>query len=73
MAAIAISLLWLLVGAICLAGVIYILIYGVENFISPIPERLKQGVWFIFLLLIIIYLITALTGQGGVNLARPFH
>jgi hypothetical protein len=73
MAAIAVSLLWLLIGAICLAGVIYLLFYGVENFITPIPERLKQGVWFIFLVLIIIYLIMALTGQGGVSLSRPFH
>ena len=73
MAAIAVSLLWLLIGAICLARVIYLLFYGVENFITPIPERLKQGVWFIFLVLIIIYLIMALTGQGGVTLSHPFR
>lgn len=73
MAGIAISLLWLLIGAICLAGVIYLLFYGVENFITPIPERLKQGIWFVFLLLIIIYLIMALTGTGGASLQHPFR
>ena len=73
MAGIAVSLLWLLIGAICLAGVIYLLFYGVENFITPIPEKLKQGIWFIFLILIIIYLIMALTGSGGVGLSHPFH
>jgi hypothetical protein len=71
MAGIAVSLLWLLIGAICLAGVIYLLFYGVENFITPIPERLKQGIWFIFLILIIIYVIMALTGSGGMS--NPFH
>lgn len=65
MAGIAINLLWLLIGAICLAGVIYLVLYGINNFITPIPARLEQGIWFIFLLLIIIYAITALFGGGG--------
>ncbi len=74
MAAIAISLLWLLIGAICLAGVIYLVLYGINNFITPIPARLEQGIWFIFLLLIVIYAITALMGGGGAaGLAHPFR
>jgi hypothetical protein len=71
MTAIAISLLWLLIGAIILAGVIYLVIYGIENFITPIPPKLKQGIWFIFLVLIIIYVLIALTGGGGAG--NPFH
>lgn len=71
MTAIAISLLWLLIGAIILAGVIYLVIYGVENFITPIPAKIKQGIWFIFLILIIIYVLIALTGGGGAG--NPFH
>jgi hypothetical protein len=71
MTGIAIALLWALIGAIVLAGVIYLLIYGVENFITPIPEKIKQGIWFIFLLLILIYVLMALTGSGGVS--APFH
>lgn len=69
MAGIAVSILWLLIGAIILAGVIWLVLYGVEHFITPIPERLKQGIWFIFLLLIIIYAITAFV-SGGVP--QPF-
>jgi len=71
MAGIAVSLLWLLIGAICLAGVIYLVLYGINNFITQIPARLEQGIWFIFLLLIIIYAISALFG-GGTAFA-PFH
>jgi hypothetical protein len=69
MAGIAISLLWLLIGAIILAGVIWLVLYGVKNFITPIPAKLEQGIWFIFLLLLIIYGITAFV-SGGVP--HPF-
>lgn len=72
MAGIAIALLWLLIGAICLAGVIYLVLYGIKTFITPIPPRLEQGVWFILLLLIVIYAIMALT-TGGAAIPRPFR
>jgi len=72
MAAIAINLLWLLIGAICLAGVIYLVLYGINSFITQIPARLEQGIWFIFLLLIIIYAISALFG-GGSGIPHPFR
>jgi hypothetical protein len=70
MAGIAISLLWLLIGAIILAGVIWLVLYGIKNFITAIPAKLEQGIWFIFLLLIIIYAITAFV-SGGVP--HPFR
>ena len=70
MAGIAISLLWLLIGAIILAGVIWLVLYGIKNFITAIPAKLEQGIWFIFLLLIIIYAITALA-SGSVP--HPFR
>jgi hypothetical protein len=70
MAGIAISLLWLLIGAIVLAGVIWLVLYGIKTFITPIPAKLEQGIWFIFLLLIIIYAITALVSG---NIAHPFR
>jgi hypothetical protein len=70
MAAMAIQLLWLLIGAIILAGVIWLVLYGIKQFITPIPERLEQGIWFIFLLLIIIYAIAAFV-SGGVP--HPFR
>ncbi len=74
MAALAINLLWFLIGAIILAGVIYLVLYGINNFITQIPPKVEQGIWFIYLLLLIIYLIMALTGTGGVGpgLLRSF-
>ena len=66
MAAVAINLLWLLIYAIILAGVIYIVLYGIRTFITPIPPKVEAGVWFIVLILVLIGLISALTGAGGV-------
>lgn len=65
MLAIAINVLWFLIGLIVLAGIIYLAIWVIENFIYPIPERVKQGVWVIVLLLALIALLTALVGGGG--------
>jgi len=65
MLAIAINVLWFLIGLIILAGIIYLAIWVIETFINPIPERVKQGVWVIVLLLALIALITALMGGGS--------
>lgn len=64
MLSIAISVLWFLVGLIVLAGIIYLAIWVIETFIYPIPERVKQGVWVIVLLIALIALLTALMGGG---------
>ncbi len=72
MAAIAISLLWLLIYAICLAAVIAVLLYGFKTFIyAGIPPIVEQGIWFIFGVLVLIYAITVLAGGGGV-VPHPF-
>ena len=65
MAEIAIGILWFLVGLIILAGIVYLAIWVIESFIHPIPERVKQGVWVIILLIALIYLITILVGGGA--------
>jgi len=65
MSAIAINVLWFLIGLIILCGVIYLVIYVIELFVMPIPEKIKQGVWVIVLLLALIALIGALMGGGG--------
>jgi len=62
---IAISVLWFLIGLIILAGIIWLAIWVIESFIYPIPERIKQGIWVIVLLLALIALISALAGGGG--------
>lgn len=69
---IAIGVLWFLIGLIVLAGIIYLAIWVIEQFIRPIPERVKQGVWVIVLLLALIALLTILVGGGG-SLRLPFH
>ena len=65
MVAFAIALLWLLIGIICLAGVVWLVLYGIKTFVTPIPARLEQGIWFIILLLIIIAALTLLAGGGA--------
>jgi hypothetical protein len=72
MVGIAISVLWFLVGLIILCGIIYLAIWVVEQFIMPIPPKIKQGIWVIVLLIALIALITALAG-GGINTAHPFR
>lgn len=66
MLALAISLLWLLIYGIIFAGVVWLVIYGINNFITPIPERVVQGIWFIVLLLVLIAVLTALGSGGGI-------
>ena len=60
----AIEILWLLIGIICLAGVIWLVLYGIKTFVTPIPARLEQGIWFIVLLLCVIGALTILAGGG---------
>jgi hypothetical protein len=67
MTAIAINVLWFLIGLIILAGVIYLAIWVIEQFIMPIPEPIKKGVWVVVLLLALIALISAIAG-GGLHL-----
>ncbi|UGY13724.1 sodium/potassium-transporting ATPase subunit beta family protein [Bradyrhizobium septentrionale] len=69
MLSIAISVLWFLIGLIILAGIVYLAIWVIEQFIPP---KVKQGVWVIVLLLALIALITALAGGGG-HAINPFR
>ncbi len=69
MVAIAISVLWFLVGLIILCGIIYLAIWVIESFVIAIPEKVKQGLWVIVLLIALIALITAVAG-GGVSSFR---
>jgi hypothetical protein len=73
MLALAISVLWFLIGAIVLAGVVWLVIYGIEKFIQPIPERVVQGIWFIVLLLILIGLLSTLATGSPPWGVHPFR
>lgn len=55
MIAMAINILWLLIGAIIICGVIYVVLYGLKTIAGiPIPARVEQGVWFIVFILVLI-------------------
>jgi hypothetical protein len=64
MIAIAINVLWFLIGLIVLAGIVYLAIWVIESFIYPIPELVKKGIWVIVLLLALIALLGVLVGGG---------
>jgi hypothetical protein len=71
MIAIAIQVLWLLIGAIVLCGVVWLVLYGLKNIAGvPIPPRVEQGAWFIVFLLILIAVLSLLAGGsiGGYSL-----
>jgi hypothetical protein len=77
MAAMAIQVLWFLIGLIVLCGVIWLAIWVVEQFIMPIPDQIKKGIWVIVLLLALIALISVLVGGHpfrlgeGISGGRP--
>jgi len=66
MLSMAIGVLWFLIGLIILCGVIWLAIYVIEQFVMPIPEQIKKGVWVVVLLLALIALLTVvMTGSIG--------
>ena len=65
MISIAIQIMWFLIGLIALAGIIYLALWVIESFIHPIPERVKQAVWVIVLLLALIALLSMIAGGGS--------
>lgn len=71
MIGIAIQVLWLLVGVIVLGAVIWLVLYVIRMF-TPVPPRVEQALWVIFLILIMIALLTLLAGGsiGGYHLGR---
>ena len=63
MIALAISLLWLLIGVVVLAVVVYVVLYGIKVVAGiPIPDRVEQAIWFIIAILVIIGILTILAG-----------
>jgi hypothetical membrane protein len=59
---IAIAFLWLLVGIVVLLGVAWLFFYVLEVMGVAVPERLKQGVYLIVIILIVIYALTIIAG-----------
>lgn len=65
MIALAINILWILIGVIALCGVVYLVLYGINNYIHQLPPKVEGGIWFVILLLVIIAFLGLLAGGGG--------
>jgi len=61
--ALAISILWLLIGVIVLLGVVWLALYIVRLF-TAIPAPIEQAVWAIVLILCLIGALTLIEGGG---------
>ncbi len=71
MLAIAINLLWLLIGAAVLCAIVAFVFYGLSTVMKiTVPPRVEQAVWFIVLCLVLIALLTVL-GGGAVTSMHP--
>lgn len=66
MVGLAISILWLAIGIICVAGCIWLLIYAIKLFM-PVPPRIEQLIWVVVLILCLIAALTLLAGGGGIH------
>ena len=64
MIALAISILWLLIGVIILLGVVWLALYVVKLFVA-IPASIEQAIWAIVLILCLIGTLSLLAGGGG--------
>ena len=68
MIALAISVLWLLIGIIVLLGVVWLALYVVKLF-APVPDAIEKAIWAIVLILCLIGALGLLAGGS----ALPFH
>jgi hypothetical protein len=62
---IAINVAWFLIGLLILCGIVYMAIWIIEQFVYPIPEKVKQGIWVIVLLLALVALLGIIAGGGS--------
>ena len=71
MISIAIQLLQLLIGVIVICGVIYFVFYVLDSVMGiPIPDKIKQGIWLIILILVLIALLSMVAGG---SISSGFH
>src|ERR1700680_1709926 len=64
MIALAISILWLLIGVIVLLGVVWLALYVVKMFVA-VPAPIEKAIWIIVLILCLIGVLTLIAGGGG--------
>lgn len=71
MVSIAIGLLWFLIGVAVLCGIVWFVLWGLKTMLQiAIPPRVEQVVWFIVLCLVLIGLLTIVSG-GGITAFHP--
>jgi len=61
----AIQILWLLIGIIVILGVVWLVFLALSQFGMIVPQNIKNAVYLIILILIIIFALTMLSGAGG--------
>jgi hypothetical protein len=59
----AISILWLLIGIIILCAIIWLALYVIRMFVG-IPPLVEKAVWLVVLILILIGVLSLLSGGG---------
>jgi len=64
-----IGILWVAIIAIICAAIVWLAMWLIGK-VWPIPERVQQGVWAIFGLLVLIYILTVFA--GGSHFPHPF-
>lgn len=62
----AIAILWLAIGVIILGGVIYLALKAVKLYWPAFDPRIEQVVWLVFGILILIYVLSVLSGAAPV-------
>lgn len=64
MIALAISILWLLIGLIVILGVVWLALWVVKQF-APIPDKVEKAIWAIVLILCLISALGLLAGGSA--------
>ena len=59
----AISILYLLIGVICLLGVVWLALYIIKMF-TAIPDPIEKAIWAIVLILCLIGALSPIAGGG---------
>lgn len=62
--ALAINILWFLIGLIIILGIVWLALYVVKMFV-PVPIMVERAIWVVVLILILIALLTLIGGGGG--------
>lgn len=66
-----VALLWAAIYIVILCVVVYIILWAIRS-VLPIPAIIERAVWVVVVLLVCIWILTALAG-GAFRLQSPFR